>query len=175
MGWHGHGRKGFFFLGRTVDPVLERANFNVSVFEDCQQQNYRDILVLYAGGPDAAFALETASIMMGQDDGRIVVLHVAAPGRPTLDIDAFLDEVVPEINAPRSVFESKYLISHYPMKILLEEAQHHGLIIIGATRDPLFKQRVTASLPEAFVRDCKTPLVLVKAKQPIKSFAKRWI
>jgi nucleotide-binding universal stress UspA family protein len=175
MGWHGYRRRGFFLLGRTVDPVLERATCNVAVFKDCQQHKYKDILVLYGGGPNAAFALETASVMAGENGGRVLVLHVASPGKPTLDIDAFLDETVPAINAQRSLFEAKYLISHYPMEVILKEAQSHDLIIIGATRDPLFKQRVTPSLPEVFVRDCKTPLVLVKAKQPIKSFIKKWV
>ena len=134
-----------------------------------------DILVPFAGGPNAAFALETASIMVEQDGGRIVVFHVAPPGKPTQDIDASLDEIAPQLNVPRSLFESRYAISHERLKTILEEAKHYDLVIIGATRDPIFRQRVMGSLPEILARHCEKPLVMVKAKHTIRSFIKRWI
>jgi APA family basic amino acid/polyamine antiporter len=174
MGWQGYRRKGFS-LGSTVDPVLERATCNVAVFKDCKQQKNMNILVPFAGGPNAAFALETASIMVEQDGGRIVVFHVAPPGKPTQDIDAYLDEIAPQLKVPRSLFESKYAISHERLKTILEEAKQYDLVIIGATRDPIFRQRVMGSLPEILARHCEKPLVMVKAKHTIRSFIKRWI
>ena len=174
MGWQGH-RRGGFSLGSTVDPILERATCNVAVFKDCDQENYRNVLVPYAGGPNAAFALETASVMVGQDQGRAVIFHVAMPGKPTLDVDAFLDETVPNLNLSSSHFEAKYAISHDRLKTLFDESSHYDLVVIGATRDPLFRQRVMGSLPEEFARHCKSPLVMVKAKHPIKSIIKRWM
>lgn len=174
MGWQGHRRRGFS-LGSTVDPVLERATCNIAVFKDCRQHKYRNVLVPFAGGPNAAFSLETASIMVDKDEGRVVVLHVAPPGAATQDIDAFLDETVPQLKTSRSLFEPKYVISRDRYKTLLEEAEQHDLIVIGATRDPLFRQRVMGSLPEELARNCKKPLIMVKAKHPIKSFIKRWM
>jgi APA family basic amino acid/polyamine antiporter len=174
MGWQGYRRKGFS-LGSTVDPVLERATCNVAVFKDCKQQKNMNVLVPFAGGPNAAFALETASIMVEHDGGRIVVFHVAPPGKPTQDTDAFLDEIAPQLKVPRSLFESKYAISHERLKTILEETKHYDLVIIGATRDPIFRQRVMGSLPEILARHCKKPLVMVKAKHPIRSFIKRWM
>ncbi|MFC1821332.1 amino acid permease [Thermodesulfobacteriota bacterium] len=174
LGWHGYGRRNFS-LGSTLDPILERATCNVAVFKDCKQQKYMRVLVPYAGGPHAAFALETATVLVEREGGRVVVLHVASPGTPTQDIDAFLDETVPSLNAPRSLFESKYIISRERVRTLLAEADHHDLIIIGATEDPLFRQKVIGSLPEEFARHCNKPLVMVKAKNPIKAFIRKWI
>jgi nucleotide-binding universal stress UspA family protein len=145
------------------------------VFKDCQKQEYMSVLVPFAGGPNAAFALETASIMVGQDGGRVVVFNVTQPGKPTQDIDAFLDETVPHLNVAPSLFEPKYVISRDLLMSLLEEADHHDLVIIGATREPLFRQRVMGSLPEEFARYCRKPLVMVKAKHTLQSFIKRWI
>ncbi|MBW2669790.1 MAG: amino acid permease [Deltaproteobacteria bacterium] len=174
MGWQGHRRRGFS-LGSTVDPVLERATCNIAVFKDCRQRKYMNVLVPFAGGPNATFSLETASIMVDKDEGRVVVLHIAPPGKPTQDIDAFLDETVPQLNASRSLFEAKYVIARDRFKILLEEAEQHDLMVIGATRDPVFRQQVMGSLPEEVARHCKKPLIMVKAKHPIKSFIKRYI
>jgi nucleotide-binding universal stress UspA family protein len=174
MGWQGHRRRGFS-LGSTVDPILERATCNIAVFKDCQQPKYMNVLVPYAGGPNAAFALETASIMVERDGGQVVVFHVAPPGKPTQDIDLFLDETVPGLNVDRSLFEPKYVISRELLNSILDESEHYDLVVMGATEDPIFRQRVMGSLPEEFARYCKKPLVMVKAKHPIKSFIKRWL
>ena len=66
MGWKGHGHQGFS-LGSTIDPVLERATCNVAVFRNCNNTKYMTVLVPFAGGPNAAFSLETAVTMVDKD------------------------------------------------------------------------------------------------------------
>ena len=173
MGWQGHRRRGFS-LGSTVDPVLERVTCNIAVFKDCKKQKYMNVLVPFAGGPNAAFALETATVMVEKDGGRVVVFHVAPPGEPTEDIDPFLDDLLPDLKVPRALFEPKYDISRDRLKSVLEEAKNYDLVIIGSTRDPVFRQRVMGSFPEELARHCSTPLVMVKAKHTLKSLIKRW-
>jgi len=175
MGWQGH-RGGGFSLGSTVDPILERASCNVAVFKNCRQQKYINVLVPFAGGPNAAFSLETAYIMMEKNEGRIVLLNVARPGKPTQDIDGFLQEALPQINVPRSCIEPRYIVTKEDLlKTLLSEAENFDLVIIGATGDPIFRQRVMGSFPEEFACRCDKPLIMVKGKHPIKSLIKRWI
>jgi len=174
MGWHGSGRRGFT-LGSTVDPILERATCDILMFKDCAHQKYEKVLIPFAGGPNSAFALETATIMVEQEGGRVVVFNVAQPGRPTQDIDTFLAETVPRLNATSSLFEAKYAISRDLLKTLLQEAEQYDLVVIGATEDPLFRQRFIGSLPEEFARHCGKPLVMAKAKHPIKSLIRCWI
>jgi amino acid transporter/nucleotide-binding universal stress UspA family protein len=174
MGWQGHRRRGFS-LGSTVDPVLERATCNVAVFKECRQQHYSKVLVPFAGGPNAAFSLETASMLVNREEGRVIVFHVAQPGRPTQDIEAFLEQVVSTLAVPPSLFEPKYVVSRELLDTLLEEANDHDLVVIGATRERLFQKMVMGSLPEEFARRCSKPLVMVKARHLIKSFVRRWI
>ncbi|MBW2112520.1 MAG: amino acid permease [Deltaproteobacteria bacterium] len=174
MGWHGRGKRGFI-LGSTVDPILERATCHILLFKDCVPMRYTKVLVPFAGGPNSAFAIETAAAMVEQDGGRVVVFNVAPPGTPTRDIDAFLAETVPGINAPSSLFESRYAVSRDLLGSLLHEAGDYDLVVIGATEDPLFRQRFIGSLPEEFARRCGKPLIMAKARHPVKSFIRRWI
>jgi amino acid transporter/nucleotide-binding universal stress UspA family protein len=174
MGWQGHRRRGFS-LGSTVDPVLRRTTCNVAVFKDCTRPSYSHVLVPFAGGPNAPFALETAAAMVDKKNGQVVVFNVAAPGKPTVDIDAFLDEVVPELHLDRSLFTPKYAVERDLLNTLLEESRHYDLVVIGATRDPVFRQRVMGSLPEEFARHCETPLAMVKSKHILNSLVKRWL
>jgi APA family basic amino acid/polyamine antiporter len=174
MGWHGEGKRGFT-LGSTVDPVLERATCDVMLFKDCIHQKYKRILVPYAGGPNAAISLETAATMVERDGGKVTVFSVSQPGKPTRDIDLFLAENLPRLDVPMSLFESKYAVNRDILQTLIDEAEHHDLVIVGATEDPLFRQRFIGSLPEELAKKCRKPLVMAKAKNPIKSIIKRWI
>ncbi len=174
MGWHGQGKEGFT-LGSNVDPILERATCDVALFKDCNQKQYLNILVPYAGGPNATLAMEVASIMVDHNSGRVVVFNITPPGQPTQDVDAFIDETAPKINTPRSLFEAKYAIAHQRFITLLEEAKDYDLVVIGATGESFLKQQLRRSLPETFALHHKKALVMVKAKRQIKSFIKRWI
>jgi len=174
MGWGGYRRRGFA-LGSTVDPVLEQATCNVVVLKNYRQQKYMRTLVPFAGGPNSAFALEVASMLVEREGGRVVIFHVSPPGKPTQDIEAFLEETIPSLGLSSSLFEPKYAISRNLLKTLLEEAEQYDLIVIGATRERLFQQVVMGTLPEQFARRCEKPLVMVKASNPLKSFLRRWI
>jgi len=174
MGWGGYRRKGFA-LGSTVDPVLKRATSNVIVVKNCHPQKYRSVLVSFAGGLNSAFALEVASILVKREGGRVIVFHVSPPNKPTQDIEAFLKKAVTSLGVDISLFEPKYAISHNLLKTLLEEAEQYDLVIIGGTRERLFRQAVMGTLPEEFARHCKKPLVMVKVSHPVKSFVRRWI
>jgi len=103
------------------------------------------------------------------------VFHIAPPGSPTQDVDAFIDETVIKIDAPRSLFESKYAIAHKRFMTLVEEAKNYDLVVIGATRESLIKQQIKLSLPEAFALHHKKAFIMVKAKRQIKSYINKWL
>ena len=174
MGWGGHPRRGFA-LGSTVDPVLERATCSVAVLKNCHQQKYMRVLVPFAGGPNGVFALEVASMLVEREGGRIAVFHVSSPGQPRQDIEAALENSLLSLGVERSVFRPKYAVSRDVLRTLLKEAKQYDLVVIGATRERLFRQVVMGRLPEQFGRRCEKPLIMVKASHPVKSFVRRWM
>ena len=178
MGWHGANsyRKSFIF-GSTLDPVVEKAPCHVVVFKDCPNEEYKRILVPFAGGPNGALAFEIASILAAPGDGQIVPLNVARPGQPTQDIEAFLDEAVEEHQLNRFLFHPKYLVSKNFVEAIIGEANEwdYDLVIIGATRDKILKQLIRGSLPEEIARRIQKPLVMVNATGGFKLFMRRII
>ena len=174
MGWRGYRHRGFA-LGSTVDPALQRATCNIVVLKNYHQQKYMRVLVPFAGGPNSAFALEVASILVEQKGGRVTIFHVSPQSKPTQNIEAFLEKTVPSLGVNSSLFETKYAISRNLLKTLLKEAEHYDLVVIGASREQLFHQAVMGTLPEKFARHYKKPLAMVKASSPLKSFLRRWM
>jgi amino acid transporter len=130
---------------------------------------------IISAAAERTFALETASIFVEREGGCIVVFHVASPGKPTQDVETFLDETVPSFGGSRALFESKYTISRERLKALLDEADRYDLVVIGAAKEGLFQRMVMGSLPEEFARRCEKPLIMVKARHPIKSFVMQWM
>lgn len=174
MGWGGHPRKDFA-LGRTVDPILERATCNVAVLKNCHQQKCMKVMVPFAGGPNGVFALEVASILVEREGGRIDVFHVSSPGEPRQDIEACLEKSLSPLGVESSLFEPRYAISSDILRTLLGQAQQYDLVVIGASREGLFRQIVMGRLPEEFARRCEKPMVMVKASSLVKSFVRRWM
>ncbi len=169
-------RKGFIY-GSTLDPVVEKAPCRVVVFKNCPHDACKKILVPIAGGPNGAFALEIASIIMDAKEGQIFPLNVARPGQPTQDIEAFLDEAVKKRGLNKDEFFPKYIIAKNFAEAIITEANegNYDLVIVGATREKTLKKMISGSLPEEIAKRITKPLIMVNSIEGLRSFIKRII
>ena len=178
MGWPGHNSlKRSFIFGSTIDPVVENAPCNVIILKDCVKETYKRVLVPFAGGPNGVFAFEIASILIDSKDGQIVPLNVAPVEHKTKDIESFLDAAVKIKELNRNLFAPKYIISPHPIDVIIEEANHgdYDLVIVGTTREKMWKQMVKGSFPEEIAKRCKKPFIMVKTTGGLELFIKRII
>jgi len=178
MGWHGGKGGRVFSLGSTIDPVVERAACNVVILKGCGgNREFRRILVPVAGGPNGAFALEVASILVDKDEGEIVALTVARPGG-SFDLDGFVDACQGRLQVPRRRVTTRAVEAPDVVQAILDEAEGdngYDMVVLGHTREPVLRRVGRDSVPEAVARECTKPLVMVKASGGIRSWLKRWI
>jgi APA family basic amino acid/polyamine antiporter len=178
MGWHGGKGGRVFSLGSTIDPVVERAPCNVVILKGCGgNQEFRRILVPVAGGPNGAFALEVASILVDKDEGEIVALTVARPGG-SFDLDGFVDACQGRLQVPRRRVTTRAVEASDVVQAILGEAggpEGYDMVVLGYTREPVLRRVGRDSVPEAVARVCTKPLVMVKASGGIRTWLKRWI
>lgn len=176
MGWHGKNSSSFTF-GSTIDPVVAKAPCNVVIFKDCPNKAFKKILVPFAGGPNSAFAMEIASILVDPEAGKIYPLNVTSPGQPTTDIEEFLQAVVKMKELDTRKFDPRYLVQKNIVEAIINEANSgdYDLVIVGASREKPWQQMVLGSIPETIARACKTPLVMVKATEGFNLILKRII
>ncbi len=172
-GWRGHSARHDFLFGSTIDPLLELNPCDVVVLRNCRKSTYQHILVPFAGGPHALLALRTASILVAED-GVIVPCNVAAPGKPTLDILAFLERNRASLACPLDRFQPRYEISRDVEETIVQAGQEADLIVIGATGERRVMQFAVGSLPEALAERCSGALVMVKAATRVTGFLNRW-
>jgi nucleotide-binding universal stress UspA family protein len=176
MGWHGHVPRYTFRLGSTVDPIIERAPCDVVVMKNCSYQEYRRVLVPLAGGPNGALALEVASILAEEEDGRVTAFTVRRDGA-AFEIESFVDENSDRLALPRERVSSRVVESGDVTGAILAEAEEgdYDLVVLGATREPLLRQITRATVPDLVARRCAKPLVMVKASGGIRGWIKRYI
>jgi len=175
MGWHGRTRAREFFLGSTVDPVVERCPCNVVIMKDCGgNRTFKRILVPVAGGPNAALALEVAGILADPDEGRIVAFTV--DGRRRFQLEAFVKANMLRIALPPQRVERKTAQARSVRDAILAEAEEgYDLVVLGATGRPRLAVLAHDTVPETVAHRCPTPLVMVKASGRIQSWIKRWV
>jgi nucleotide-binding universal stress UspA family protein len=75
----------------------------------------------------------------------------------------------------------------YPLEVLvatapdvatgiLREAEEHNLVIMGATEERLFEQRLFGSVSERVARECSKTVIMVKQHQgPVVSWLRRLV
>ncbi|MHC5037741.1 MAG: amino acid permease [Planctomycetota bacterium] len=176
MGWHGSRATSEFFLGSTLDSVIERSPCNVVIIKDAGEHKFHRILVPVAGGPNSAFALEIATIVAEDDDCEIVVFFVDA-GREDIDLNVFIENQKDRLDVPVERIRTKTVQSANVLEAILEEAesQPYDLVVVGATRESLLSQVMRDTIPNQVARACKKPFIMVKAEGGLRSWIKRWI
>jgi len=174
MGWRGESQRYIFSLGSTVDYIMERAHCNVVLLKDCGDKKFKNILVPIDGSHNSYFSLEIASIMVDKNDGQITAFIIND------------DKEKISIRKPYSPLKNGARIDYDHIKIkrimsssipdaVLDESEHHDLVILGYTQDPLIRQLTHDSISYNIAMRCRKSLIIVKASGGIKSWIRRWL
>jgi len=175
LNWNDLKRRRGFIFGSTIDPVLERARFDVLVFRNLEKPAFRRVLVPLSGGHNSSLALEMAGLMVDKKEGRILCLHVRQPGKAQLDLSEYLETLCSQSSVSRDRIEAKVVVSSNPSKTILQRTSECDLMVIGASRDAYWRRAVMGTIPEKVARGCTKPLIMVKAKGTIRALLARWL
>ena len=173
MGWHGETKGKEFQLGSTIDPIVERTPSNVIIFKGVSGKIFSKVLVPLAGGPNGAFALETA-IMLSEADAHIVAFHVNN-GKYNYDIQKDVNEVSKRFDLKNKTIETHIVQSQKVVDTIIEKAKDFELIVIGNTGKSIWENFWKASLPEQIAQVCDKPIAMVKASSGIRSWIKQFV
>ncbi len=174
MGWHGKPAGTLFHLGSTLDPVINRSPCDVVVLKDCgRNQNFKNVLVPIAGGPNSAFALEMASILVDPDKGRITLLSVNT-GQSIFDPAQWLENNRSRLQNNTTPIRIKVVKARSVTRSILSVSKKHDLVVIGTTKRPILAQLTRRPLPETIAMRCEKPVVITKTAGRIDSWLKRW-
>ena len=179
LGWPGHTAHPKATFGNVIDLVAKNPPCDLAVVRFRRREPPRRILVATAGGPHAALAIKLAISQARQynvesgEDATITLLNIL-PEKPA---------PVEETRACRRLEEmaGRY---DYPLVCrvvsapsvtagILREAESHNLVMVGASAERLFEQRLFGSIPETVARECSKTVIMTKRYWPLKSRLRR--
>ena len=174
--WKGSASSDAALFGRTIDRLVESPPCNLLVARVGELANCKKILLAVRGGPYAEFALQIAEQLALSLAGEITVLHcvqhLASPEFSESLYGDFIGGLRFKPNVKRLV-----TVEGNPQEIILQEAQRHDLVIIGATAGAEPHSFILGPIVEQFARSTDKPLLVVKTPQPIETWERhrRWL
>lgn len=163
-------------LGSILDPLIQEAPCDVGVMKVRKDGNIRKILLPTAGGPNAKLAFEWASSIAKQNKGKLTLLTIVRDEKKKKKGEACLLETRKSFEHEEKLIEEKVVYGDNILKIILEESRGHDLILIGASRDGLWKRIRFGTIPEKLTRMSNVSVLVVRKYEGIiRSWLRRFL
>ena len=164
LGWQERARPSDIVLGTTVDPVLRRAPCDVFVERiGTTADTVDDVLLPTDGGPHAEAAAELAGAIARANDATVTVTSYLPRDATEGDRETAL----------RYVHEASGWLSDVPTQTDVHEtdavadaivaaAADRDIVVMGATRERRFQNRVVGSVAAAVGERVPVPIVIAR-------------
>ncbi|GAB4457291.1 MAG: hypothetical protein Kow0031_38210 [Anaerolineae bacterium] len=172
VGWQGKTERRRYFLGSTLDPVLQKATCDLVVVK--ADANWRGtthlarpkILVPTAGGANADLAFNLA--VNSAIEPQITAMYVVPTGTDTplvQERETWLKHSAASY-APDTPVDVKVVRDDSIIRGVVSEAANHDLTILGTTHDSVFSQLMFGTVPQKIAAANNRPTMLVKKYDP---------
>ena len=174
IGWQDRPRPVDIVLGTTVDPVIRRAPCDVFVERVGTTADGIDrVLLPTDGGPHVDLAADVVDAVASANDASVTVVSYLGSDAPEADLRTAWDHVerasdrlsIDDVTA--SVRETTD-----PANAIVSLAAEHDLVVLGATREGVVRDRVVGSVAETVGGRVAPPIVIAK-RDTGRSFVER--
>ena len=172
--WKGRPARGRYLLGPTLDPVIQYAPCDVVVLRAMEEPslfsermaNLQRVLVPFGGGPNASLALELAfSLGPGFP---VTALRIARSTVGTVAMSAQREMLQAFLEAwsdnPR--LRPEVVLAPGVLEGILDAAQNHDLVLVGATRESFVDRLLFGNLPQLLGAQIPGPMIIVRRYDP---------
>jgi amino acid transporter/nucleotide-binding universal stress UspA family protein len=181
LSWPGYTETAEAAFGSVIDLVAANPPCDLAVVRFRKKMPLHRILVATAGGPHAELAIEIAISQARQfkvesgETSVITLFHVvpedageAGMGRA----ERLLGDIASRYDHPLS---TKIAQADDVVQAIVEESEKHDLLLIGATGEGLFEQRLLGSVPQRVAREAATTVTMTKRYWRLKSVVGRLV
>ena len=163
-------------LGSVLDPLLQEAPCDVGVMKIIGNGKFKRILVPTAGGSNAKLALQWGSWIARQMKGKLTLLAVVEDEKKRKKGESFLASTTKGISYEKKYVEEKIAYGSNILKTLQNESKGYDLVLIGASKQGLWKRIRFGTVPEKIIRSSLTSVLVVrKYEGGILSWLRRFL
>jgi nucleotide-binding universal stress UspA family protein len=167
--WKGSTSSDAVLFGRTIDRMVETPPCNLIVARIGDLSASKKILLPVRGGPYADFALEIADQLANSFAGEITVLHCERRFETAQVTDAHYDAFIRKLRYQPRVTRL-ITVQGNPQDVILQEAQRHDLVIIGAAAGTEPRSFILGPVVEQIAHSTDKPLLVVKTPEPFEAW-----
>lgn len=171
FGWPGMSGTHDRLFGSVIDYVVANppADIGIVRFHPVDKINW--ILVPIAGGPNGRLALSLALALARstEEDTKIIMLHVLPTGAdPTAGQARAENAFRHALNGREdNLVEKRIVEASTPYEGIMQEAAKCDMVIIGATKEPLFRNLLVGNVAQRVAEEVDKPVILVKQRSNV--------
>ena len=176
LGWEERSRASNLVLGTTVDPLVRRAGCRVYVERiGTTAERVESVLLPTDGGPNARAAVDLATAIARANDARLDLVTFLAPeaetSRETRARES-LETIVREVED--LAIETAIERSDSVAEAIISAASDNDIVVLGATRERRFQQRVVGSVARAVGARIEAPVVIAREAPDPSRWRRLW-
>ena len=181
LSWPGHTGTPQAAFGSVIDLVTQDPPCDLAVVRFRKREPPRCIMIPTAGGPHADLAIELAISQARQfkaetgEESTIIILHIVHQDADEVAMASarrLLTNVANRFDYPMN---KRVARAPDPVTGILRETGDCNLLMIGATGERLFEQRLFGSIPERVARESTKTVIMTKRYWALKSFLSRTV
>ena len=166
LGWPGYTNTAGRLFGSVADPLIDDPPTDIAIVRYRERRPLRAILVPVAGGPNNRRAVRLATQMASAEQQgavRVTLLHVVPLGASNGDLVRgqqaidYCREGIEYEHLDYRIVEGQNVVD-----TVLEEGRGYGLIVVGATEEPLFRNLLTGNIAEQIAKRADVTTMIVK-------------
>ena len=179
LSWPGFTNTPRAAFGSVIDLIAMSPPCDLAVVRFRKREPPRRILVPTAGGPHAALAIELAISQARQfreesGEESVITLLYVLPEEADEVAQAWARRLLADVAGHYDYpLEQKVIFAPDVVTGILEEAEHYNLLMIGATGERLFEQRIFGSIPERVALEATKTVIMTKRYWRLKSILGR--
>jgi nucleotide-binding universal stress UspA family protein len=130
----------------------------------------RRILVPVAGGSNSRLAASTARALAASSEGetKVILVHVVLNEEEATVAEAHAQNAFRRaIEGTSFPFETQVVNGDDPVEGILRAAEDCDMVVIGATKEPLFRNLLMGNVSQRVADQAGCPVLIVKRRSPI--------
>ncbi|MDX1615315.1 MAG: amino acid permease [Candidatus Promineifilaceae bacterium] len=167
FGWPGASGTNEQIFGSVIDRIISNPPADIAVYRYRPHGPFKRILVPIAGGPNGRLAVDVAlSVARGMPEGAQVVLsHVVVADADPVRAEARARTAFRRVrDGFDHDFEEQIVHAQNPVEGILQSAETADLIVIGATKEPLFRNLLMGNVSQRVAEEAGCPVIIVKRR-----------
>jgi amino acid transporter/nucleotide-binding universal stress UspA family protein len=168
FGWPGTSGTNDRLFGSVIDYVVSNPPADMGIVRVRPFDELKRILVPVAGGPNGRLALALAVSLARQTPQatKVILMHVMLSNVEPTAAQARAESAFRHaLNGSAYDFVEKHTVTaDTPLKGILKEAADSDMIVIGATKEPLFRNLLLGNVAQQVAEQANCPVIVVKQR-----------